>query len=85
MRGRLRRAPTPMEEATIQAAQAYARANGYGDDPKAIGLVLAGMGLMATMPVALIGQFLDEYLRQHPDSQVPFERWARFIQDAAER
>lgn len=70
-------APTALEAASIEAATAYAVANGFtAQDRTAAGLVLAGMALMASCRVDVIGDFLSGYLEQNAEAREPLERWA---------
>lgn len=74
-----------LEEATITAAHAYAMANGYDvSDKRAAGLVLAGMGLMASSGSLVAGAFPHGYLGQMPEARPHFERFAAVFADAVE-
>jgi hypothetical protein len=72
-----------VEQAAIEAAAAYARANG-APAKVGIGLVLAGM-VMASKASHQAQRILAEgYLEQHPDAHEAMDAWAARISAAAE-
>jgi hypothetical protein len=62
----------------LEAAIAYAAANGYSpDDRRAAGLVLAGMALAAALPREAAAAIEAEYRRTFPDA--PLDHWVAYI------
>ena len=74
-----------VEAAAIEAAQVYARGNGFGDDKVAIGLVLAGMVIASTAGRAAQKALRVGYWDQHPDAARAMSAWAARLDQAAGR
>lgn len=74
---------SPLEAVTIEAAKAYASVNGFGpDDKAAVGLVLAGMALMAASEPAVAKRVLAIYLAQFPAARSIIHSWAHHFEAA---
>lgn len=74
----------PVEQAAIEAATAYAVANGYdAGDRTAIGLVLAGMVIGAMLSDKAEAGLIRGYLAQHPGTQPSLYGWAHSLNAVA--
>lgn len=75
-----------VELAAIELAQAYAVANGYDrTDRTAVGLVLAGMAIVAACGPDARDQIREDYRDQHPDAARVLDAWSARLDDAARR
>lgn len=72
-----------VEQAAIEAAATYARANGAPVKP-GIGLVLAGMVIASKASHQAQRLLADGYLDQHPDAHKAMDAWAARLSAAAE-
>ncbi len=73
-----------LEQAVIECATAYAVANGYSaSDRTAVGLVLAGMAIMACCTTEVQERMLTSYLEQLPAAVAPLDKWAASLEAAA--
>ena len=72
-----------VEQLAIMVATEYADANGYTDDPRAVGLVLAGMTIAAAASETVRGEILAGYLRELPVTADAIRGWARALDQAA--
>lgn len=68
------------EQRVIHVAAAYAESNGYrSDDRVAVGLVLAGMAIMASCSPAVQADMLRQYLAAHPGASAAIAGWTEFL------
>jgi hypothetical protein len=71
---------TTIEQAAIDVASRYAEVNGFNPaDRRAVGLVLAGMALMAACPTRVESAFIVGYLDAFPDVRRQVEGWAEVL------